>query len=142
VLAKPWNINKAQRHGAFDNYRRKYKKNRWAASYETHDDSWKLSEYGGTNDHEFFAEAFADYMINDGKNLSPSVLNLVEEVIEANTVFPHVGAGEGLGNWGKSEQNLGLQHRALKQNKNPEPFRHKVLDIMVEIVNGVTRKKQ
>ena len=28
VLANPWSFNKAQSHGAFDNYRRKYKKNR------------------------------------------------------------------------------------------------------------------
>ena len=138
VLAKPWNINKAQRHGAFDNYRRKYKKNRWAASYETQDDGWKLSQYGATNDHEFFAEAFADYIINDGKNLSPSVFNLVEDVIEANTVFPHI---KGADVW-HTEQFLGLQHRALKQNKNPEPFKHRVLRYMVEIVDGVPRQKQ
>ena len=51
-----------------------------------------ISEYATTNDHEFFAEAWADYHINDGIHLTKKVREFIEEVIEANAQFVDVAA--------------------------------------------------
>jgi hypothetical protein len=66
---------------------------RWDGSYKPKTDASKVSEYAMTNDHEYFAEAWADYHAYNGARLNPKVKALVEEVIEANANFIEVASG-------------------------------------------------
>tara|TARA_R100000808_G_scaffold19846_1_gene43013 strand:+ start:1527 stop:3896 length:2370 start_codon:yes stop_codon:yes gene_type:complete len=65
----------------------------WAQSYKPKQDARKISEYATTNDHEYFAEAWADYHANNGARLTPKVKAFIEEVIEANANFTEVASG-------------------------------------------------
>ena len=65
----------------------------WKGSYKPKPDAGKISEYAMTNDHEFFAEAWADYHISNGARLTDKVRALIEEVIEANAQFTEVASG-------------------------------------------------
>ena len=65
---------------------------RWDGSYEPQKEAGKISEYATTNDHEFFAEAWADYHVNNGVHLTDKVRAFIEEVIEANAQFVDVAA--------------------------------------------------
>jgi len=62
---------------------------KWKGSFLARDEAYKLSKYAGTNDHEFFAEAFAEYHFKN-KNISPRIRKFVEEVTQANTEFGNV----------------------------------------------------
>ena len=48
------------------------------------DHASQLSAYACENEREYFAEAFVDYLFNDGANLTPDVRDFVEEVVEWN----------------------------------------------------------
>ena len=61
----------------------------WKGAFLARDEAYKLSKYAGTNDHEFFAEAFAEYHFKN-KNISPRIRKFVEEVKQANTEFGNV----------------------------------------------------
>jgi hypothetical protein len=62
---------------------------KWDGSHLAREEAYKISEYAGTNDLEFFAEAFADYH-QGGTRLSKKVKDFVKEVIETNTQFSDV----------------------------------------------------
>ena len=62
---------------------------KWKGSFIARDEAYKISKYAGTNDHEFFAEAFAEYHFKN-KTISPRVRRFVEEVKQANTEFGNV----------------------------------------------------
>jgi hypothetical protein len=66
------------------------RKKEWDYSYEPQKEAGKISEYATTNDHEYFAEAWADYHFNDGIHLTDKVRAFIEEVIEANAQFVDV----------------------------------------------------
>jgi len=82
-------------------------KKQWEGAYEPQKEAGRVSEYATTNDHEYFAEAWADYHANDGIHLTDKVRGFIEEVIEANAQFPEVAASDRAG--------LGLQNRMRKQ---------------------------
>ena len=69
-------------------------KKQWEGAYEPQKEASKISEYGTTNDHEYFAEAWADYHANDGIHLTDKVRGFIEEVIEANAQFPDVALSD------------------------------------------------
>jgi hypothetical protein len=81
---------------------------KWDGSYEPQKEAGKISEYATTNDHEFFAEAWADYHVNDGVHLTDKVRAFIEEVIEANAQFVDVPA------WDKAR--LGMLNRIRKRS--------------------------
>ena len=66
---------------------------RWYGAMKPKPEATKVSEYAMTNDREFFAEVWADYLTNDGARLTPKLKSFVEEVIEANARFPEVIGG-------------------------------------------------
>jgi len=68
------------------------RKKEWDGSHEPQKEAGKISEYATANDHEYFAEAWADYHINDGIHLTKKVREFIEEVIEANAQFVDVAA--------------------------------------------------
>ena len=61
----------------------------WTGWHSAGDEAYKISEYAGTNDVEFFAEAFADYY-QGGTRISKKVKGFIEEVIETNKTFNYV----------------------------------------------------
>ena len=75
-----------------EGYLRHYDPNtkKWDGTHLARDEAYNISEYAGTNDLEFFAEAFADYH-QGGKRLSKRVRDFIEEVIQANAQFGDVG---------------------------------------------------
>ena len=68
-------------------------KPKWYGAMKPKPEATKVSEYAMTNDREFFAEIWADYLTNDGARLTPRLRSFVEEVIEANAQFPEVPGG-------------------------------------------------
>jgi len=72
-------------------------KKQWEGAYEPQKEASKISEYATTNDHEFFAEAWADYHVNDGIHLTDKVRAFIEEVIEANAQFVDVAGWDNAG---------------------------------------------
>ena len=84
------------------------RKKEWDYSYEPQKEAGKISEYATTNDHEYFAEAWADYHFNDGIHLTDKVRAFIEEVIEANAQFPEVPA------WDRAA--LGVLNRVRKRS--------------------------
>jgi len=81
----------------------------WKGSYKPKPDAGKISEYAMTNDHEFFAEAWADYHISNGARLTKKVRTLIEDVIEANAHFPDIESGTQA-----HTINLGVRNRVRK----------------------------
>ena len=65
-----------------------YTAKKWAGRYEPQKDAGKISEYATTNHCEYFAEAWADYHINNGAGITKKMREFIEEVIEANAHFP------------------------------------------------------
>ena len=79
------------------------RKRQWDRRYKPQRESGRISEYATTNDHEYFAEAWADYHANNGIHLTDKVRGFIEEVIEANARFADVQASDraGLGKLNK-----------------------------------------
>ena len=84
---------------------------KWAQSYKPKTDASKISEYATTNDHEYFAEAWADYHANNGARLTSKVKTFIEEVIEANASFTEVASGTEA-----HKINLGALNRVRKRS--------------------------
>ena len=84
---------------------------KWDGSFEPQKEAGKISEYATTNDHEYFAEAWADYHVNDGIHLTDKVRAFIEEVIEANAQFPEVPAWDraGLGTLNRVRKRSGIE---------------------------------
>ena len=65
-----------------------YTHKQWRGRYIPKKDAGKISEYATTNQNEYFAEAWADYHVNNGASLTKQMREFIEEVIEANAHFP------------------------------------------------------
>jgi len=86
-----------------------YTAKKWAGRYEPQKDAGKISEYATTNHAEYFAEAWADYHINNGAGITKKMREFIEEVIEANAHFPDQVLTDPF------TANLGILNRVRKQ---------------------------
>ena len=94
VLAGPKKKNLAKGPDGLvpdEGYKRVYdpETNKWTGSHAASDEAFDISQYAGSNDLEYFAEAFAEYY-QGGTRLTKPVKDFVEEVLETNRAYYHV----------------------------------------------------